>query len=409
MRRKRLKLFFKAAGPGLITGAADDDPSGIGTYSQAGAQFGFQFLYAAVLTWPLMATVQMACARVGMVTGEGLATAFEKKIPKALLIIFCLALFIANTLNVSADLLAMADAAEMLHAGSSHIWVIVFGIGIAAATIKLKYHTIASTLEWLALVLFAYIATAFVVHIEWAEALKATFVPHLPHGPDEWAMLVAILGTTISPYLFFWQTSQEVEERKGKKGCTEEDIFLRRADVSVGTLFSNLVMFFIILATASTLHANGVTKIETSRQAAEALKPIAGSLAYLLYTFGLIGTGLLAIPTLTGSAAYAIAETFGWDEGLDAELGKAKAFYSVIIVSSLIAIAADFAHINPIKALVGSAVVNGAVAPFILLVLWFVIRDPKIMGNRTAPWLMQVILGICTLFMFAALVGLVAF
>ena len=409
MGESRLKLFFKAAGPGLVTGAADDDPSGIGTYSQAGAQFGFQFLYAAVLTWPLMATVQMACARVGMVTGEGLASAFEKKIPKWLLLIFCLALFVANTLNVAADLLAMADGVEMLGAGASQIWVVIFGVGIGFATVKFNYRTIARALQWLAVVLLAYIVTAFIIKINWSEAIHATFVPRLPHGSKEWSMLVAILGTTISPYLFFWQTAQEVEERKGQKGCTEEELFFRRVDVGAGTLLSNLVMFFIILVAASTLNAHGVTDIETTKQAAEALKPIAGNLATLLYTIGLIGTGLLAIPTLTGSAAYALAETLGWDEGLDSKWGEAKAFYSVILVSLAIGIIADFANVNPIKALVGSAVVNGVVAPFILLVLWFVIRDPHIMGKQTAPRRMQILLALCALLMFGALFGLVLF
>jgi Mn2+/Fe2+ NRAMP family transporter len=404
-------MFFKAAGPGIVTGAADDDPSGIGTYSQAGAQFGFTFLWAAIVTWPLMAAVQMACARVGMITGEGLASAFEKKVPKFILILFCAALFIANTLNVAADLLAMSDGASMLGAGSSHLWVVIFGIGIAIATVKLRYQTIAKVLQWLALVLLSYVATAFIVEVDWNEALHATFIPHVPHGPKEWSMLVAILGTTISPYLFFWQTAEEVEIQRseGRQTCTADDLFMRRVDIGFGTFLSNIVMFFIILTTAATLHKHGITNIETSKQAAEALKPIAGSSAYLLYTIGLIGTGLLAIPTLTGSAAYALAETFGWDEGLDAEWGKAKAFYSVIIASTVIAIAADFSHVNPIKALYGSAVVNGVVAPFLLLVLFLVVRDPKIMKGRPASKLMQLVLLICTLFMFGSLIALFIF
>ncbi len=405
----KFQLFLKGAGPGIITGAADDDPSGIGTYSQAGAQFGFKFLWAAVVTWPLMFVVQMACARVGLVTGEGLATAFEKKVPRWVLISFCFALFVANTLNVAADLLAMSDGAEMLTGGSSHVWVIVFGIGVAWATVRLRYHQIANVLKWLALVLFSYVAAAFIVGIDWPKALHATFVPRLPHGPNEWSMLVAILGTTISPYLFFWQTSLEVEEKKSKGlklGCTDEELLLRTADVGVGTFFSNVVMFFIILTTALTLNKNGIMNIETSKQAAEALRPLAGHFAYLLYTLGLIGTGLLAIPTLTTSAAYALAETFGWDEGLDAELGKAKAFYAVIIVSTLLAIIADFSNMNPIKALVGSAVANGVVAPFILLVLLLVVRDEKIMRGKPVPKLMQALLAMCTLFMFGALVAL---
>lgn len=399
----RFKLFWKAAGPGLVTGAADDDPSGIGTYSQAGSQFGFKFLYAAWVTWPLMAVVQMACARVGMATGEGLASAFERKVPRWMLIVFCAALFVANTLNVAADLIAMGDSASLLGLGSSHIWVVVFGVGITWATVRLHYRQIAGVLKWLALVLFAYIATAFVVGINWSEALRATFVPALPQTSQEWSMLVAILGTTISPYLFFWQTSLEVEE---KTECSDETIFFRRVDVGVGTLLSNLVMFFIILTAAVALNKHGLTNIETSKQAAEALKPVAGAYASLLYTLGIIGTGLLAIPTLTGSAAYAIAETFHWDEGLDRDLKKAKAFYGVIVISTVLAILGDFANVNPIKALYGSAVVNGVVAPFILLALLLVVNDEKIMkGWRASLWV-RAILALCTLFMFISIGGL---
>jgi Mn2+/Fe2+ NRAMP family transporter len=403
----RFKLFFKAAGPGIVAGAADDDPSGIGTYSQAGAQFGYGFLYAAFLTWPLMVAVQLACAHVGMVTREGLATAFEKKIPRWLLIVFCVALFLANTLNVSADLIAMADAAELLGLGDSHFWVVVFGAGIAFATVRLSYRSIARVLQWLAIFLFGYIATCFIVKVDWSVVLQ---MPSLPKSRDAGAMLVAILGTTISPYLFFWQTSQEVEERAELgEDCTEDDFFFRRIDVMMGAGFSNIVMFFIIVATAATLNANGITNIETSTQAATALKPIAGSLATLLYTLGLIGTGLLAIPTLTGSAAYALAETFGWDEGLNAEFGKAKAFYYVIIASTVLAVAADFANVNPIKALIGSAIANGVVAPFILAVLFLVARDPVIMKGRPVSKLVQFLLFTTCLVMFAALIGLFAF
>jgi Mn2+/Fe2+ NRAMP family transporter len=406
MRLNRLKLFFKAAGPGIVTGAADDDPSGIGTYSQAGAQFGYQFLYAAFLTWPLMMAVQMACSRVGMMTGEGLASAFEKKIPRWLLIVFCLALFLANTLNVAADLIAMSDAASMLGLGNSHIWVVIFGGGIAFATIRCHYTTIARALQWLAIVLFAYVATAFIVHVDWAAAFQ---MPRWPRTGPEGAMLVAIMGTTISPFLFFWQASQEVEERAGKPNCTAEERFFRRVDIVIGATFSNLVMFFIIVSTAATLNAHGITNIETSRQAADALKPIAGSFATLLYTVGLIGTGLLAIPTLTGSAAYGLAETFGWDEGLNAEFGKAKAFYYVIIASTVLAIAADFANVNPIKALVGSAIANGAVAPFMIVVLLLVVRDKKIMKGKPSSVWVQGLLFLTCLAMFAALIGLFAF
>ncbi len=410
-------LFWRSAGPGIIAGAADDDPSGIGTYTQAGAQFGVGFLWAAVLTWPLMAAVQMACARIGMVTGEGLASALEKKFPRPVLIIFCCALFLANTLNVGADLSAMADSAEMLGGGSSHIYVILFAVAISWATIRLRYFHIARVLKWLALFLFSYIIAAFIVGPDWGEALRNTFIPSWPSSKEQWGMLVAILGTTISPYLFFWQASQEVEEEKAagrntlesRQGATEDELITRKYDVGIGTFFSNIVMYFIILSTAITLHKHGLTNIETSRQAAEALVPLAGRFAALLYTVGLIGVGFLAIPTLTGSAAYALAETFGWDHGLDAKLGKARAFYAVILVSTAFAVAFDYSDINPIKALYWSAVVNGLLAPFLLLGIFLVIKDKVIMkGQPTSKW-GQVVVGGCTLLMFGAAIGMFAF
>lgn len=413
----KFRLFWRSFGPGVITGAADDDPSGIGTYTVAGAQFGTVFLWAALLTWPLMAAVQMACARIGMVTGEGLASALEKKFPRPILILFCFALFLANTLNVGADLSAMADSAEMLGGGSSHIYVIVFGVVIAWATIQLRYFHIARILKWLAIFLFSYIVTAFLVGPNWAETLRATFIPQVPVGKAQWGMFVAILGTTISPYLFFWQASQEVEEEKasGRKtlakrvGATSQEILTRKFDVGIGTCFSNVVMYFIILTTALTLNKNGLTNIETSRQAAEALVPLAGKFASLLYTIGLLGVGFLAIPTLTGSAAYALAETFGWDEGLDAPLKQAKAFYTVILISTLFAIIFDYSDINPIKALYWSAIVNGLIAPFILLGIFFVIRDRVIMKGQPSSTLGQFAVGGTTLMMFLAAIGMFVF
>ena len=413
----RIKLFWSSIGPGIVTGAADDDPSGIGTYTVAGAQFGTAFLWSALLTWPLMAMVQMACARIGMVTGEGLASALERKFPRFILIIFCLALFFANTLNVGADLAAMADAAEMLGGGSSHLYVIIFGALIAWATVKLRYFHIARILKWLALFLFSYIIAAFIVGPNWSEALHNTFIPSWPNSKEQWSMLVAILGTTISPYLFFWQASQEVEEEKAagrstvpqRSGATEKEISTRRYDVGIGTFFSNIVMYFIILAAALTLNRHGLTTIETSKQAAEALVPIAGRFASLLYTIGLLGVGFLAIPTLTGSAAYALAETFGWDQGLDAPLFKARAFYGVIIISTLAGIAFDFSDINPIKALYLSAVVNGMLAPFLLIGIFLVMKDKVIMKGQPSSALSQVGVGLCALLMIGAAIGMFLF
>lgn len=410
----KIKIIFHSAGPGVITGAADDDPSGIGTYTIAGAQLGTRFLWTALLTWPLMASVQMACARIGMVTGEGLASALEKKIPRPLLILVCFALFLANTLNVGADLSAMADSAEMLSGVSSHIFVVIFGVLISIATVQLRYYHIAKVLKWLALTLFAYIAVAFVIGPNWKDIFTDTFIPRWPTESAEWATLVAILGTTISPYLFFWQASQEVEEEKAsgrntiekRQGATDKEILTRKYDVGIGTFFSNLVMYFVILSAALTLHKNGITNIQTSKDAAEALVPIAGKFASLLYTVGIIGVGLLAIPTLTGSAAYALAETFNWDQGLDAKLGKAKAFYTVVICSGVFAILFDFIDLSPMKALYWSAVLNGLLAPFLLLGILFVLFDKKIMRHQSGSILGKVAILITTVFMFGAAIGM---
>src|SRR6202045_1702545 len=356
--RNPMVRFFSNLGPGLISGAADDDPSGIATYSSAGALLGTGQLWTALITWPLMASVQMMCARIGMVTGRGLAGAFHHKLPKLLITVFATALLVANTINIGADLTGMADAAQMLSGFNSHWFVAPFGVAIAVATVFFRYHSIASILKWLALTLFAYVITAFVIGPDWRVVAHDTFVPSLPKGHAAWAMMVAILGTTISPYLFFWQASQEIEEQKGlgrrmvaRRGATRHELGVREMDVGVGTLFSNLVMYFIILTTALTLHKHGITNIETSRQAAEALRPLAGVFASTLYTLGVIGVGVLAIPTLTGSAAYAFAETFSWKEGLDEPFRGAIPFYTVLIFSMLLGIGMDFLKINPVKAL----------------------------------------------------------
>ena len=404
-------------GPGVVTGAADDDPSGIATYSIAGAQLGTSMLWTAFLTWPLMGCVQFMCARIGMVTGEGLAGALRKKFPRPLLIIASLALLMANTVNIGADLAGMADAAQMLTGIDSHIYILVFGIAIAVAIVVFRYQHLANVLKWLALSLFAYVITAFLIGPDWRSVAYATFVPSLPKGHDGWATLVAILGTTISPYLFFWQASQEVEEEKAmgrrmlpsRERASDKEIFNRKLDVGVGTFFSNLVMYFIILTTALTLHRNGITHIGTSKQAAEALKPLAGNYAYLLYTVGIIGVGFLAIPTLAGSAAYAFAETFHWKQGLDRKFKHARAFYAVIILSTLMGIALDFAGVNPLKALFWTAVINGVLAPFLLLGILMVASDRKIMKEQPSSKLSLIVVGLTMLFMFAAAIGLLAF
>ncbi len=415
--RKWPRRFFSALGPGLVTGAADDDPSGIATYSIAGAQLGTSLLWTAFLTWPLMAAVQMMCARIGMVRGEGLAAALRKRIPKPFVIVATFSLLLANTINIAADLAGMADAAEMLTGLNSHVFVVVFGIGIAVAIVRLPYHRIASVLKWLALALFAYVITAFRVGVDWREVAQSAFVPSWPQSKEAWATLVAILGTTISPYLFYWQASQEVEEEKtlgettraSRRGATRREIADRTLDVGVGTFFSNLVMFFIILTTAVTLHRHGITKIETSRQAAEALRPLAGEFAATLFTVGVLGVGFLAIPTLAGSAAYAFAETFGWRQGLDQKVAGARRFYFIVGISTAAGIALDFAKINPLKALYWSAIVNGLLAPFLLVGVLLVASSRKLMEKQPSSVLGRVAVGVATLLMFGAAIGMFVF
>lgn len=409
-----LKKFFGSLGPGLITGAADDDPSGIATYSIAGAQLGTTLLWTAFITWPLMAAAQMMCARIGMVSGYGLARALRSKFSAPVAAIASLTLLFANIFNIGADLSGMADAAQMLTGLNSHLFVMVFGIGIGAATVWLPYLKIANTLKWLALFLFAYVLTAFLVHANWWQVMRDAVIPKLPTEKEGWGTVVAILGTTISPYLFFWQSSQEVEEEKSigrlttisRRGASNEEINTRRLDVGVGTFVSNVVMFFIIVTTALTLHRYGITKIETSRQAAEALQPLAGRGCFLLYTVGVIGVGLLAIPTLSGSAAYALAETFGWSQGLDEKLEKARAFYAVVLLSIAAGIAFDFMHVNPVRALYWSAVINGVLAPFLLVGILLVSRDPYIMHSQTSSKLTQVTVAVTAIVMFGAALAL---
>jgi Mn2+/Fe2+ NRAMP family transporter len=364
-----------------------------------------------------MGCVQMMSARVGMVTGMGLAGALREKFPRWIVGAIALILLVANTINIASDLSGMADAAEMLGAGPSHVYVWVFGLGICAATVWLRYHQLASVLKWLAVALFAYVITAFLLHPDWGAVLHDAAFPTWPGGSAAWAGLVAVLGTTISPYLFFWQAGQEVEEEKAKgrrlvihrRGATSREIVDRRIDVGVGTFFSNLVMFFIILTTALTLHRHGIQTITTTRDAATALRPLAGDYAYFLYTLGIVGTGLLAIPTLAGSAAYAIAETFDWAYGLDERFENAVLFYSVFILSTVVGAALDFFSVDPIKALLWSAIINGVLAPFVLVALLVVASDKRIMHGQVSSPVTRVIVGLTTLLMFGAAVGMFLF
>ena len=409
-----IRAFWKSLGPGIITGAADDDPSGIATYSVAGAQYGTSFLWTALFTWPLMAAVQSMCARIGMVTGQGIAGALRTKFPRKVLLIAAVALFLANTINVAADLAGMADAAELLTGVNSHIWVVVLGVAIATATIHLRYTTFARGLKWLALSLVAYVVTALYLGPDWSVVGRDTFVPRMPEGSGAWATLVAILGTTISPYLFFWQASQEVEEEKSlgrrrvedRLGAKPYEITTRKIDITLGTFFSNAAMFFIILATALTLHRAGITKLETSRQIAEALKPVGGRFAFLLYTVGLLGTGALAIPTLAGSGAYAFAEIFGWRQGMDEPYNRAPGFYAAFICSVAIGAGLDFSNVNPVSALYWTAVINGVLAPFLLVGILIAASDRKLMHGQPSSLTGRVVVGLTAIVMFAAAIGM---
>jgi len=409
-----VKRVLSSLGPGLIAGAADDDPSGITTYSIAGAQLGYSMLWTSLLTWPLMAAVQMMCARIGMVTGRGLGFGLKKKFPRSLVFAAALALLAANIINIGADLAGMADAIEMLSNTTSHIWVVLLAASISWATVQLRYTQLANTLKWLAIFLFAYVLSAIAVKPDWHAVAMAMVVPKLPNTAAQWQTLVAILGTTISPYLFFWQASQEVEEEKAsgrrtrrqRRGATADEIIDRKLDVGIGTFFSNMVMFAIMVTTAATLHVHGVTDIETSRQAAEALRPIAGDGAALLYTTGIIGVGLLAIPTLSGSAAYALAEVFGWRQGLDEKAGKARAFYAVVLLATAAALILDFSDVNPVRALYWTAVINGLLAPVLLFGILAVAVDKNIMVGQPSSRLGRTTVAVTAIIMSIAAIAM---
>ena len=401
-----IRGFFSILGPGLITGAADDDPSGIATYSIAGAQFGLGLVWMSWFSWPLMGAVQMMCARIGMVTGTGLAGALRKKFPRWVMAIVCVALLIANTINVGSDLAGMAEATELLTGISSHISVVVLGVAISWAIVRFRYYQIANVLKWLALVLGAYIISAFLARPDWGQVLRAAVTVHLPENSI--GTVVAILGTTISPYLFFWQAAQEVEEEKSmgrrilihRQNATARQLRHRRIDVGVGTFFTNIIMFFVMVCTALTLNAHGITQLSSTGEVALALVPFAGKFAMLLFTVGIIGVGLLAIPTLAGSAAYAFSETFRWRHGLDEKWWQARAFYGVIVLSTSVGIGMDWIAINPVTALYWTAVINGVLSPFLLIGILLVASDDKIMLGQPSSVLSRVVVGFTILLMF---------
>jgi NRAMP (natural resistance-associated macrophage protein)-like metal ion transporter len=385
-----LRGFLNALGPGLITGASDDDPSGIGTYSQAGAQLGYSVGWTMLLTFPLMVAIQEISARVGRVTGRGIAGNICRHYSILLLNVVVVLLFIANTINIAADLGAMADATKLLIGGPGIFYVLAFGVISVAAQIFLDYKRYVSVLKWLTLSLFAYVGALAFAHISWGEALAGVFVPRLTWSGDYFTTIVAIFGTTISPYLFFWQASQEAEDQRiditkqpliDKHYGAQKEFHRIRADTVVGMAFSNLIALSIIVTAAATLHAAGKTDIQTSSQAAEALRPIAGAFAEIIFALGIVGTGLLAIPVLAGSTAYAVGEGRQWPVGLARKPKEAVAFYTVLAISAAIGIALNFTSINPISALYWSAVINGVLAVPVMVLLMIMSRRKDVMGR----------------------------
>ena len=411
--RGGFRRFFSELGPGLITGAADDDPSGISTYSVAGATFGYLPLWTALFSFPLMAAVQLMCARLGLVTGLGLAGVIRRRYSRWVLWSACALLILANVINIAADLGGMAEATTMVSGLPVPLSVPLYGGLIVALLMWSSYRQIARVFKWLTLVLLAYAITAFVAHTDWRLAVRATIVPHVEWSRSFLSVLVAILGTTISPYLFFWQAAQEVEEERAmgrnlsrRRGATPDELAACRTDVVTGMFASNAVMYFIILTTAATLHAHGQTQIGTAKDAAEALRPLAGAGAYWLFTVGLIGTGMLAVPVLAGSCAYAIAEAAAWRGSLNRRPRGAKGFYVVLTVAMVLGIALNYAGLNAIKLLFTAAVVNGVLAPPLILIVLLLTRDRTVMGDAVNPPLVAFMGWIAFIVMVVAALGL---
>jgi len=415
--RSRARQFFANLGPGLITGAADDDPSGISTYAVSGASFGYAPLWTALFSFPLMAAVQLMCARLGMITGRGLAGVVRRRYPRWVLWAACTILVVANTVNIAADLAGMGETMEMVTHVSSLLWTPFFALLIVSFLFWSSYAKIARIFKWLTLALFAYVIDAFLIRPGWWEVLRSTLSPHVEWSGEYMSMLTGILGTTISPYLFFWQAAQEVEEERAigrntvvkRRGATPAELARSRVDIMTGMFFSNFVMYFIILTTAATLHTHGRTNITTARQAAEALRPLAGQAAYWLFTLGVIGAGMLGVPVLAGSSAYALGEAAGWRSSLNEKVLAARKFYAVVGVSMLIGMALDAFHFNAVALLFWAAVLNGILAPPLVALVVLLTADKKVMGEhttgpllRTLGWITVVAMSVCA----AAVIGL---
>lgn len=415
-RKFNVRHGLNQIGPGLITGAADDDPSGIATYSQAGAQFGFSMLWTMVFTLPLMAAIQIVSARIGYVTQRGLAANIKETFPRWVLFGVVGMLLAANTLNLSADIAAMAEALRLLVGGSAHVYAVTFGLACMLLQVFLPYQAYVSWLKWLTLALLAYVAVVFVLRLDWWQVASEVLRPHLPadsQGHAVLLMVVAVFGTTISPYLFFWQAAQEMEDTSGDDPRTARKVrhHLRRIkiDTIVGMTFSNLIAFFIILSTAATLHAAGVTDIQTSAQAAQALRPVAGEFTFLLFSMGIIGTGMLAVPVLAGSAAYAVAEAAGWRGSLSLRLDRneGKGFYGVIAAATLGGVILCFTPADPVKELFWSAVLNGVIAVPVMIVMMLLASHMDVMGEhaigkrlRALGWLATAVMAVTVIALF---------
>jgi NRAMP (natural resistance-associated macrophage protein)-like metal ion transporter len=417
VRRSAAKRFLDVLGPGIVTGASDDDPSGIGTYSQVGAQFGFGMLWTMLFSYPLMVSIQLISARIGRVTGHGIAGNLRRHYPRLLLLPLVLLLVVANTINIGADLGAMGAALHLLVSGNAVWYTLAFGVVSLLLQVFIPYKRYVRVLKWLTLAIFSYVATAFAVSIPWGEVLLRTIVPRISLSSEYITGVVAVLGTTISPYLFFWQASQEVEELQAvtadqplKRAPAQAGAQLDRIEVDTyfGMGMSNLVAFFIILTTAVTLNSHGIHDIDTAAQAAEALRPLAGEFAFFLFAAGIVGTGLLAVPVLAGSAAYGVGEAMAWRVGLERKPARAKGFYGVIVVATLAGVAMNFSQINPVKALFWTAVINGVIAVPIIVVIMLIASRRAVMGDfvislrlRAMGWLTAVAMAICVAAMFA--------
>jgi NRAMP (natural resistance-associated macrophage protein)-like metal ion transporter len=391
----RLRSFGRELGPGLITGAADDDPSGIATYSQAGAAFGYGLLWTTLITLPMMTAVQLMCARIGLVSQQGLASVVREHYSRFLLWIVCALLLFGNIVNIAADLGGMGAAAALATGVKSPLWVPLFTAGIIAFLVFSSYRFMTKVLKWLTLVLFAYVITAFLADPDWSAVLDGTFHPHFDMSREYLLTFLAILGTTISPYLFFWQAAQNVEQHNevaapGRpRRALERELRTAGRDVGAGMLISNLIMYFIILTAGSTLHPAGITTVNSAADAAAALEPLAGQGASLIFALGIMGTGMLGVPVLAGSAAYAVAEAGQWRRGMNRRPTQAHHFYIVIVLAMLIGMGLNFAGINPMRMLFGAAVVNGVLAPPLIVVILLICNNRKVMGEKRNGWLIN--------------------